>query len=193
VVTAYLSNAGLLPYLEQLGLMWQPMAVPLVSATPARLTGKIEEIIVTNDLIVAAVLSGNRNFEARIHANIKANFLASPPLVVAYAIAGKVNINLDSEPLGIGKDGQPVYLRDVWPSSAELQSVSTFATDASCIVICILTSRTICRCGMPFLRQPETNINGIWLTLRPLPASWPSCSNTPGWSMPRNPLPRPSR
>ena len=75
------------------------------------------------------MLSGNRNFEARIHANIKANFLASPPLVVAYAIAGKMNINLDTEPLGTGKNGQPVYLKDIWPSSAELQAVSKFATD----------------------------------------------------------------
>ncbi|HZW86562.1 MAG TPA: aconitate hydratase [Gallionella sp.] len=130
VVTAYLSNAGLLPYLEQLGFNVAAYGCTTCIGNSGPLNSKIEEIIVTNDLIVAAVLSGNRNFEARIHANIKANFLASPPLVVAYAIAGKVNINLDSEPLGIGKDGQPVYLRDVWPSSAELQSVSTFATDA---------------------------------------------------------------
>ena len=75
------------------------------------------------------MLSGNRNFEARIHANIKANFLASPPLVVAYAIAGKMNIDLDREPLGTGSDGQPVYLKDIWPNSAEIQTVMKYASD----------------------------------------------------------------
>ena len=75
------------------------------------------------------MLSGNRNFEARIHPNLKANFLASPPLVVAYAIAGKMNINLDTEPLGTGKDGQPVFLKDIWPNSAEIQTVMKFAAD----------------------------------------------------------------
>jgi aconitate hydratase len=77
------------------------------------------------------VLSGNRNFEARIHANIKANFLASPPLVVAYAIAGRVNIDLDREPLGTGKNNEPVYLRDIWPNSAEIQTVMKYAADPS--------------------------------------------------------------
>ena len=129
VVTAYLTNSGLLPYLEQLGFSVAAYGCTTCIGNSGPLNGMIEEVIVTNDLIAAAVLSGNRNFEARIHANIKANFLASPPLVVAYAIAGKMNINLDTEPLGTGKDGQPVYLKDIWPSAAELQAVSKFATD----------------------------------------------------------------
>ncbi len=131
VVTAYLKNAGLLPYLEQLGFSVAAYGCTTCIGNSGPLNSKIEEAIVANDIIAAAVLSGNRNFEARIHANIKANFLASPPLVVAYAIAGKMNINLDTEPLGTGKNGQPVYLKDIWPSSAELQMVSKFATDPS--------------------------------------------------------------
>ncbi|MEQ1590554.1 MAG: aconitate hydratase AcnA, partial [Gallionella sp.] len=129
VVTEYLKNAGLLASLEQLGFSVAAYGCTTCIGNSGPLNAKLEEAIVTNDLIAAAVLSGNRNFEARIHANIKANFLASPPLVVAYAIAGKVNINLDSEPLGYDQNGQPVYLRDIWPSSAELQAVSKFATD----------------------------------------------------------------
>jgi aconitate hydratase len=131
VVTSYLTNAGLLSYLEQLGFSVAAYGCTTCIGNSGPLDATIEEVIVANDLIAAAVLSGNRNFEARIHANIKANFLASPPLVVAYAIAGRMNINLDSEALGTGKDGQPVYLKDIWPSSAELQAVSRFATDPS--------------------------------------------------------------
>ena len=131
VVTAYLKNAGLLIYLEQLGFSVAAYGCTTCIGNSGPLNPKIEEVIVANDLIAAAVLSGNRNFEARIHANIKANFLASPPLVVAYAIAGKMNINLDTESLGNGKNGQPVYLKDIWPSTVELQAVSKFATDPS--------------------------------------------------------------
>jgi aconitate hydratase len=129
VVTEYLKNAGLLTSLEQLGFSVAAYGCTTCIGNSGPLDSKIEQSIVANDLIAAAVLSGNRNFEARIHANIKANFLASPPLVVAYAIAGKVNINLDTEPLGNDQNGQPVYLKDIWPSSAELQAVSKFATD----------------------------------------------------------------
>ena len=129
VVTGYLTNAGLLPYLEQLGFGVTAYGCTTCIGNSGPLEAKLEEVIVANDLIAAAVLSGNRNFEARIHANIKANYLASPPLVVAYAIAGRMNINLDTEPLGTGHDGQPVYLKDIWPSSAEVQTVSKYATD----------------------------------------------------------------
>ena len=94
------------------------MAAPPASAMLARWTRTSKRPSSENDLICAAVLSGNRNFEARIHPSIKANFIASPPLVVAYAIAGRVNIDLTTEPLGTGADGEPVYLRDMWPSSA---------------------------------------------------------------------------
>jgi aconitate hydratase len=129
VVTEYLSNAGLLAPLAQLGFSVAAYGCTTCIGNSGPLDAQIEETIVKNDLIAAAVLSGNRNFEARIHANIKANFLASPPLVVAFAIAGRMNLNLDTEPLGTDKDGNPVFLRDIWPSSAEIQAVSHFATD----------------------------------------------------------------
>ncbi len=129
VVTEYLTNAGLLEPLAQLGFSVAAYGCTTCIGNSGPLDAKLEETIVKNDLIAAAVLSGNRNFEARIHANIKANFLASPPLVVAYAIAGKMNINLDTEPLGTGKDGQPVFLKDIWPNSAEIQTVMKFAAD----------------------------------------------------------------
>ncbi len=129
VVTEYLSNAGLIEPLAQLGFSVAAYGCTTCIGNSGPLDAKLEETIVKNDLIAAAVLSGNRNFEARIHANIKANFLASPPLVVAYAIAGKMNINLDKEPLGTGSDGQPVYLKDIWPNSAEIQTVMKYASD----------------------------------------------------------------
>jgi aconitate hydratase A / 2-methylisocitrate dehydratase len=129
VVTEYLDKAGLLPFLEQLGFRLVGYGCTTCIGNSGPLDSRLEEAIVNHDLVAAAVLSGNRNFEARIHANIKANFLASPPLVVAFAIAGKVNINLDSEPLGSGHDGQPVYLKDIWPNSAEVLTVMKYATD----------------------------------------------------------------
>ncbi len=129
VVTDYLSKAGLLGYLEQLGFSLAAYGCTTCIGNSGPLDSRLEEAIIAHDLIAAAVLSGNRNFEARIHANIKANFLASPPLVVAYAIAGHVNINLDTEPLGVGKEGEPVYLRDIWPNSAEVQTVMKYAAD----------------------------------------------------------------
>jgi len=129
VVTEYLTKAGLLGYLEQIGFGLAAYGCTTCIGNSGPLDSQLEETIVANDLIAAAVLSGNRNFEARIHANIKANFLASPPLVVAYAIAGRVNINLDTEPLGTGKEGEPVFLRDIWPNSAEVQTVMKYAAD----------------------------------------------------------------
>jgi aconitate hydratase len=129
VVTEYLTNAGLLEPLAQLGFSLAGYGCTTCIGNSGPLDAMLEEAIVKNDLVAAAVLSGNRNFEARIHGNIKANFLASPPLVVAYAIAGKMNINLDTEPLGTGKDGQPVYLKDIWPNSDEVQAVMKYAAD----------------------------------------------------------------
>jgi aconitate hydratase len=129
VVTEYLTNAGLLESLTQLGFSVAAYGCTTCIGNAGPLREDIDKTITDNALICAAVLSGNRNFEARIHPNLKANFLASPPLVVAYAIAGKVNINLDTEPLGTGKDGQPVYLKDIWPNSAEVQTVMKFAAD----------------------------------------------------------------
>lgn len=131
VVTDYLTVTGLLPYLEQLGFNTVGYGCTTCIGNAGPLAEPIEETIVKNDLVCAAVLSGNRNFEARIHSNIRANFLASPPLVVAYAIAGSVMKDLTAEPLGIGKNNQPVWLKDIWPSSAEIHSLMKFAADAN--------------------------------------------------------------
>jgi aconitate hydratase A / 2-methylisocitrate dehydratase len=128
VVTDYLTRAGLLPWLERLGFGVAAYGCTTCIGNAGDLTPEINEAITGNDLVCAAVLSGNRNFEARIHPNLKANFLASPPLVVAYAIAGTVLKDLTAEPLGIGRDG-PVFLRDVWPSSHEIAAVMHFARD----------------------------------------------------------------
>jgi aconitate hydratase len=128
-VTEYLKRAKLLPYLEKLGFYVSAYGCTTCIGNAGPLDPAIEETIVDNDLICAAVLSGNRNFEARIHANIKANFLASPPLVVAYAIAGTMLRDLMTEPLGTGRNGKPVYIGDVWPSPQEVADALAFATD----------------------------------------------------------------
>jgi aconitate hydratase len=129
VVTEYLEKAGLMSELEKLGFYLAGYGCTTCIGNAGPLDPSIEETIAQNDLVCAAVLSGNRNFEARIHPSIKANFLASPPLVVAYAIAGRVNIDLSGEPLGTGSDGKPVFLRDVWPASQEIGAVMQYATD----------------------------------------------------------------
>jgi aconitate hydratase len=131
VVTDYLTRAGLLPYLEKLGFAVAAYGCTTCIGNAGDLTPEINEAITGNDLVCAAVLSGNRNFEARIHPNLKANFLASPPLVVAYAIAGTVLKDLTGEPLGTGTDGKPVYLRDLWPSSHEIAALLPVARDAA--------------------------------------------------------------
>ena len=129
VVTEYLKKAGLLPYLEKLGFYLAGYGCTTCIGNSGPLAQPIEEAIVKHDLICAAVLSGNRNFEARIHANIKANFLASPPLVVAYAIAGTMLKDLMSEPLGKGKNGKDVWIGEVWPSVDEIFACLKHATD----------------------------------------------------------------
>ena len=116
VVTDYLTKARLLPYLEKLGFYLAGYGCTTCIGNAGPLAEPIEEAIVQNDLVCAAVLSGNRNFEARIHPNLRANFLASPPLVVAYAIAGTVLKDLMTEPLGQGKDGKDVWIGDIWPT-----------------------------------------------------------------------------
>jgi aconitate hydratase len=130
VVTEYLTATGLLPYLEKLGFNLVGYGCTTCIGNSGPLLAKIEETIVKNDLVCAAVLSGNRNFEARVHPNIQANFLASPPLVVSYAIAGTMLKDLMTEPLGIGKDGNPVWLGDIWPSNEEINALMKFATNA---------------------------------------------------------------
>ncbi len=128
-VTEYLTNAGLLKYLEQLGYYLAGYGCTTCIGNSGPLDPKIDEAVAKNDVVAAAVLSGNRNFEARIHQNIKANFLMSPPLVVAFGLAGTINIDLTKEPLGTGKDGKPVFLKDIWPSQKEISDVMKYATD----------------------------------------------------------------
>jgi len=129
VVSDYLKRAGLLPYLEKLGFYLAGYGCTTCIGNSGPLAEPIEEAIVKNDLIGAAVLSGNRNFEARIHPNIRANFLASPPLVVAYAISGTMLRDLMTEPIGKGTGGADVWIGDIWPSSQEIHDCMKFAMD----------------------------------------------------------------
>jgi len=129
VVTKYLEAAGLLPYLEKLGFGVTAYGCTTCIGNAGDLTPAMNEAIVANDVVAAAVLSGNRNFEARIHPNIRSNFLASPPLVVAYAIAGNVTKDLMTEPVGRVK-GKDIFLGDIWPTSAEIQKMMKFAMNA---------------------------------------------------------------
>ena len=128
VVTDYLTKTGLLTSLQDLGFDVAAYGCTTCIGNAGDLAPEINDAIAKHDLVCAAVLSGNRNFEARIHPNLKANFLASPPLVVAYAIAGSVLKDPTTEPLGQGKDG-PVYLRDVWPTSHEVAALLNYARD----------------------------------------------------------------
>ncbi len=123
VVTDYLEAAGLTPYLEQLGFHLVAYGCTTCIGNSGPLREDIAEEVDRRDLTVAAVLSGNRNFEGRIHPQVRANYLASPPLVVAFALAGTVDIDMTSQPLGIGADDEPVYLRDIWPTSEEIGSL----------------------------------------------------------------------
>src|SRR6056297_2399671 len=120
VVTSYLAKAGLQDYLDQLGFNVVGYGCTTCIGNSGPLSGPIAEAIDSGDLTVCSVLSGNRNFEGRIHAQTKANWLASPPLVVAFALAGTTRIDLATEPIGNDADGQPVYLKDIWPSNAEV-------------------------------------------------------------------------
>lgn len=121
VVTEYLEKAGLIEPLEALGFHVAGYGCATCIGNSGPLPDEVGAAIAENDMTVAAVLSGNRNFEGRVHAQVKANYLASPPLVVAYALAGTVNIDLQNEPLGYDQNDQPVYLKDIWPSSAEIK------------------------------------------------------------------------
>ena len=123
VVSDYLDKTGLQPFLDKLGFNLVGYGCTTCIGNSGPLAAPIEEAVVKNNLVAAAVLSGNRNFEARVHQNIKANFLMSPPLVVAFALAGRVDIDLANDPIGTGKDGKPVYLRDLWPSLREVRDL----------------------------------------------------------------------
>ncbi|MET3821361.1 aconitate hydratase [Burkholderia sp. PvR073] len=129
IVTEYLTKTGLLPYLSMLGFEVAAYGCTTCIGNAGDLTPELNEAITKNDIVAAAVLSGNRNFEARIHPNIRANFLASPPLVVAYAIAGNITRDLMTEPVGKGKDGYDIYLGDIWPTSEEVHALLKFALD----------------------------------------------------------------
>ena len=120
VVTDYLNETGLQPYLDQLGFNLVGYGCTTCIGNSGPLDPSVGSAIEAEELVTASVLSGNRNFEARVHSAVKANFLMSPPLVVAYAIAGRVDINLDTDPLGIDSEGNPVYLKDIWPTHAEI-------------------------------------------------------------------------
>ena len=130
VSAAYLRDAGLLPFLEKLGFSVVAYGCTSCAGTSGPLDEKIENSVLTNDLITCAVLSGNRNFEARIHPTLKANFLMSPPLVVAFAIAGTVDVDMTQDAIGSGTDGKPVYLKDIWPSDEEIAATLHHANNA---------------------------------------------------------------
>jgi aconitate hydratase len=123
VVTDYFRQSGLEAYLDKIGFNTVGYGCTTCIGNSGPLPEFIAKAVTENDLVVASVLSGNRNFEGRINPHVKANYLASPPLVVAYALAGTTDIDLNCEPLGVGRDGQPVYLKDIWPSQAEVQSI----------------------------------------------------------------------
>lgn len=129
VVTQYLKDAGLLPFLEELGFYVVGYGCTTCIGNSGPLSEEVACAIAENNLVVAAVLSGNRNFEGRIHPLVRANYLASPPLVVAYALAGRMDIDLTAEPLGRDREGRPVYLRDLWPSREEIEAVLPAAYD----------------------------------------------------------------
>jgi aconitate hydratase len=123
VVIQYLQDAGLIPYLEAIGFHLAGFGCTTCIGNSGPLHPAIEKAIVDNDLNVAAVLSGNRNFEARIHQQIKSNFLASPMLVVAFALAGRIDIDLSFEPVGLDPNSDPVYLNDIWPENQEIEAL----------------------------------------------------------------------
>jgi len=129
VVTDYYAKSGLNRYLDELGFHLVGYGCTTCIGNSGPLDPRVEEVITRNDIIGASVLSGNRNFEARVHQSIKANFLMSPPLVVAFALAGRVDIDMSKEPLGTGKDGSKVYLKDIWPSSKEVRDTMQKSLD----------------------------------------------------------------
>ncbi len=131
VVTEYLRKSGTLPYLEQLGFDVAAYGCTTCIGNSGPLPEAVAKAITDNSLVTSAVISGNRNFEGRVHPQVKANFLASPPLVVAYALAGRVDIDLEHEPIGTGSDGAAVYLRDIWPTQKEVSDAVAGSIDAA--------------------------------------------------------------
>ena len=146
VVTEYLEKAGLFDSLSKLGFYVAGYGCATCIGNSGPLPDEVSQAIDDNDLTVASVLSGNRNFEGRIHPDVKANYLASPPLVVAYALAGTVNIDFDNDPIGYDPDGNPVYLKDIWPTNEEIRQSVAASMNAGSI------PETVCEC----LRRQRT-------------------------------------
>src|SRR5207245_8016366 len=121
-VSRYLEQTVLQPYLDKLGITTVGYGCTTCIGNSGPLAPHAEQLVTKNDVVAASVLSGNRNFEARVHQSIKANFLMSPPLVVAFALAGRVDINVEKDPIGLGRDGKPVFLKDLWPTAEELNA-----------------------------------------------------------------------
>jgi aconitate hydratase len=140
VVMDYYERAGLIPYLDKLGFNLVGYGCTTCIGNSGPLPAEISAAVNDNDLTVVSVLSGNRNFEGRINPDVKMNYLASPPLVVAYALAGTMDIDLDTEPLGTDSEGKPVYLADIWPSPDEVTSVVTTAVAADMFVTSVVTT-----------------------------------------------------
>src|ERR1700744_280363 len=131
VVTEYYRNAGLIPYMDQLGFHTVGYGCTTCIGNSGPLPQDVSHAIAEKQLVVASVLSGNRNFEGRINSEVRANYLMSPPLVVAYALAGRIDLDLVNDPLGKGKDGKMVYLRDIWPTQKEVQDAVSQAINSS--------------------------------------------------------------
>lgn len=130
MVTEYLEKAGLITYLDKLGFNVAGYGCATCIGNSGPLPDEVSEAIAENDMTVAAVLSGNRNFEGRVHAQVKANYLASPPLVVAYALAGTVNIDFETDPIGYDTNNEPVFLKDLWPTSEEIKDTIASSLNA---------------------------------------------------------------
>jgi aconitate hydratase len=130
-VTDYLEKAGLTPFLNELGFHLVGYGCTTCIGNSGPLPPEVERAVAEHDMIVAAVLSGNRNFEGRIHPQVRANYLASPPLVVAYALAGRMDVDITTEPLGRDRDDKPVYLREIWPSNEEISALIREAVNES--------------------------------------------------------------
>jgi len=124
VVTQYFEEAGVQSYLDQLGFTTTGYGCMTCIGNSGEIPTEVQDTIINNDLVASAVLSGNRNFEGRVHPHTRANYLASPPLVVAYALAGSVDFDFETTPLGKSKEGQDVFLKDIWPTRDEVSEVT---------------------------------------------------------------------
>ncbi len=165
VVTEYLTQAGLIDPLSKLGFNVVAYGCTTCIGNSGPLPSEVSKAVSGEDLVAAAVISGNRNFEGRVHALVKANYLASPPLVVAYALAGTVDIDLVNEPLGTGADGQPVYLKDIWPTARKYRRRWLPTSLRRCTAKNMRTCSPVLRCGMRSKFQVAICTNGMKLRL----------------------------